>query len=133
MAGREGHRHQFQRRRHTALECLLVRDIQGHAVQPVPSASAISREEDPAPLQDHLPGSEGREETAEGRRGGRGKGESGMSGDFILPEDLTPEVYAARFPEHAKAKVVDEKSQIISNFTAVSYTHLRAHETRHDL
>jgi hypothetical protein len=29
-----------------------------------------------------------------------------MSGYFILPEDLTPEVYEARFPEHAKAKVV---------------------------
>ena len=40
-----------------------------------------------------------------------------MNGHFILPEDLTPEVYAARFPEHAKAKVVCEKSQIISNFT----------------
>ena len=40
-----------------------------------------------------------------------------MSGYFILPEDLTPEVYAARFPEHAKAKAVYEKSQIFSNFT----------------
>ena len=40
-----------------------------------------------------------------------------MSGYFILPEDLTPEVYAARFPEHGKAKVVCEKSQILSNFT----------------
>jgi hypothetical protein len=39
-----------------------------------------------------------------------------MSGHFILPEDLTPEVCAARFPEHAKAKVVYEKSHVISNF-----------------
>jgi hypothetical protein len=36
-----------------------------------------------------------------------------MSGYFILPEDLTPDVFAARFPEHVKAKVVYEKSQII--------------------
>jgi hypothetical protein len=40
-----------------------------------------------------------------------------MRGYFILPEDLTPDLYATRFLEHAKAKVIWEKSQILSNFT----------------